>query len=93
MGSFTPTERAIFGLCTPALSTKVSPPIDPPSSNATDWTLPALAISRVTPLPSTNFAPMPSQTACSLRVNLTLSPLESVTPKMAPASLSFTGAK
>ena len=80
IGSFTPTERAILGLCTPALSTKASPPIDSPSSKATDWTLPAVALKRVTPLPTTNFEPMRSQTSCSLRVNLTLSPLESVTP-------------
>src|SRR5260370_16844107 len=59
MGSFTPTERAIFGLCTPALSTKASPPSDSPSSSATDWTFPAGCLFRRPPLPRPNLPPPP----------------------------------
>src|SRR5260370_19512090 len=63
MGSFTPTERAIFGLCTPALSTKASPPSDSPSSSATDCTLPADALLCVTHLPRTDIEPLRSHDA------------------------------
>jgi len=58
----------------------MSPAMISPGSVASAWIRLPCAISFLTAAPSKNLVPIRSQTARKARVNLTLSPLESVGP-------------